>query len=251
MISTKHFLFILLSIFTGRPAAALAADQEPRVAFHLLDDLRASSDYFIDREGLIYLASGAGASLLAHTEDGAVRSYFAHQNRLQGWDRLGNNYLGTGIPGVLLATGLWVYGDLKNHAYEVNVGQAMLESIVVTAIATDGLKGVTDRERPDGSDHYSFPSGHTSTVFAVAQVLEDAYGWTIGVPAYAIGVLTAAGRMSADVHWFSDTVAGAALGIAIGHSFSRVHFGKFSQGAVQVFPVLAPGSVQLALVKEF
>lgn len=75
-------------------------------------------------------------------------------------------------------------------------------------------KTVVSEERPDNSDHDSFPSGHTSRAFASATTLHRRYGWEIGFPAYALASLTGGARVGADKHYWHDVVAGAAIGIA-------------------------------------
>jgi hypothetical protein len=79
--------------------------------------------------------------------------------------------------------------------------------------STKKLAGVT---RPDSSDHYSFPSGHTAQAFVSAEFLRQEYKdvspW-IGVAGYAVAVTTGALRMYNNKHWFNDVVAGAGVGI--------------------------------------
>lgn len=70
---------------------------------------------------------------------------------------------------------------------------------------------------------HSFPSGHVATVFGVASaagVVASKRGyrlaplvWTAGL---MLGVATAYTRIAADRHWFTDTLAGAAIGVAVG-----------------------------------
>ena len=54
------------------------------------------------------------------------------------------------------------------------------------------LKYTVRRERPDGSNNKSFPSGHAASAFATATVLQRHYGWKVGAPAYALGSYVAA-----------------------------------------------------------
>ncbi len=56
----------------------------------------------------------------------------------------------------------------------------------MNAAWTGVLKYSLHRQRPDGSDTLSLPSGHTSTAFALATVAERHYGWKAGLPAYAL-----------------------------------------------------------------
>ena len=72
--------------------------------------------------------------------------------------------------------------------------------------AAELTKRLVHRERPDGSDRYSFFSEHTGLAAVNA-------GWRIefGVP-FTIGV--GYGRAAADVHYWSDIGAGAVAGWA-------------------------------------
>jgi len=80
------------------------------------------------------------------------------------------------------------------------------------------LKLAVGRERPNGQDNKSFPSGHTSNAFAMAAVAERHYGWKLGVPAYVLAGVMGASRLHQDKHWLSDVVAGATLGYIVGRT---------------------------------
>lgn len=85
-------------------------------------------------------------------------------------------------------------------------------SIGAATLVTTGLKETISKERPDGSDNESFPSGHTSSSFAAAATLHNRYGWKAGLPAYALAAFVGASRIEADRHDVVDVLAGAALG---------------------------------------
>jgi membrane-associated phospholipid phosphatase len=76
------------------------------------------------------------------------------------------------------------------------------------------------RERPDMSDHRSFPSGHASNAFAMASVFARHYK-KLAIPLYGVATYVAASRMAANKHYFSDVVAGSGLGWVIGRSVVR------------------------------
>lgn len=89
-------------------------------------------------------------------------------------------------------------------------------SLVLTAGVTQGLKHSISRERPDGTDFDSFPSGHTAMSFMSATILSKEYGsyspW-ISVASYGIASAVAVQRVAADRHYATDVLAGAAIGI--------------------------------------
>jgi membrane-associated phospholipid phosphatase len=120
-----------------------------------------------------------------------------------------------------LAVGLFVggraSGDSRFRAATYDIAQATL----VTGLYTGILKAATGRQRPDGSDNKSFPSGHTSNAFAWATVANHHYGPKVGVPAYAIAGLIGASRIESNKHHLSDVVAGAALGLIVGRTVAR------------------------------
>lgn len=92
---------------------------------------------------------------------------------------------------------------------------ALLSAGFTTAIV-QGLKSNTGRMRPNGSSYNSFPSGHTATAFAAAELLhqefKDQSPW-IGYAGFAVATATGTLRMYNNKHWFSDVVAGAGFGI--------------------------------------
>jgi membrane-associated phospholipid phosphatase len=99
----------------------------------------------------------------------------------------------------------------------------MLDAAIVNLGYTELLKAAVGRERPNGQDNKSFPSGHTSNSFALAAVAERHYGWKLGVPAYLAASLVGASRIQQDKHHLSDVVAGATLGYIVGRTVVRVN----------------------------
>ncbi len=95
------------------------------------------------------------------------------------------------------------------------------QSIIIASVYTFALKSATHRERPDGSNHRSFPSGHASAAFAWATVLGRHYGLEVEIPAYAVASLIAGSRLAHRAHYLSDIVAGATLGHAVARTVVR------------------------------
>jgi len=107
----------------------------------------------------------------------------------------------------------------------------MAESVLFSTGITYVSKIVTGRARPrtgEGphkfewfvsptrKDHVSFPSGHTSSAFALAGAAAGRHpNWYVEVPAYLFAAAAGIQRIDADAHWLSDVLAGGFLGYAI------------------------------------
>lgn len=77
------------------------------------------------------------------------------------------------------------------------------------------LKHYSNRERPDGSNFRSFPSGHTATAFSLATVVWKTYGWKLGLPFYLIACGVGIQRMERNRHYPTDVLVGAGLGFLL------------------------------------
>jgi hypothetical protein len=192
-------------------------------AFDPLADYREAARHAFDKQNKYTLGMGLLAFAWSRDADERTRSAYAHQGRLGSGEYLGNELIGTGVPGVLSGLGFWGFGAVHNRPYEVGAGHAQLEALLATFVLTSALKWAVQRERPDRSDKYSLPSGHTSTVSASAMTLYEFYGWKAGIPGVILVALTALSRVADDRHWLSDTVAGATLGAFVGHAVARAH----------------------------
>lgn len=184
---------------------------------------------------LVVLGAGLALTLGSLSYDDRVRDYFADQDRLGGWEAIGN-FWGTGIPGGLIALGSIGWGVWKDRPYELESGEAHGEALAANALMTGLIKISVYRWRPDGGSHTAFPSGHTSTAFVTAANLMHRYGPAFGVPAIAMGVWTAVSRLAINVHWLSDTFFGAALGYAVGYAYTLHHAGAQSAPSTVVIP---------------
>jgi len=97
---------------------------------------------------------------------------------------------------------------------EERTGLQGLMGALGAGMATDVLKVVIGRHRPDGSSH-SFPSGHSACAFAAAFVL--ARRWPRLRYVFYLGATgVAAARVLWLRHFPSDVLAGAAVGMVFG-----------------------------------
>jgi membrane-associated phospholipid phosphatase len=131
-------------------------------------------------------------------------------------DVVGNPGVQAGVMGLTYTLGQFIGDPTMTQA-----GKSMAETMIFTSLTTIALKGIFNRERPNGHDHLSFPSWHASATFGNATVLAEYYGWEAGIPAYLIALFVGWTRIEDDSHFVSDVVTGAAIGCIYGHAVSR------------------------------
>jgi len=121
-----------------------------------------------------------------------------------------------GGTAALAAEGLAVHdhGSLES-AKDLGLALAATSGVVTL------LKLATHRERPDGSNRLSFPSGHTAVAFAAATVIDRRYGGVAGWLAYGAAAAAGEARLADDHHYLSDVVAGALIGHFIGRLVTK------------------------------
>lgn len=130
----------------------------------------------------------------------------------------------------------------------------------VTLAATDGLKSVTGRTRPNGSDDRSLPSGHASVTAAASRLSAE----TLDYYALSDGARTAAdaglaaltgvtgwARIEAGEHYPSDVLLGAALGNFVAKFITRAFVAPASGGRLAVDARPLPGGGMLRLYAAF
>ena len=92
----------------------------------------------------------------------------------------------------------------------------MASAYLFSTASVQILKRTTHIKRPDETDDFSFPSGHTATAFVGAHLLfkeyQDKSPW-IGIAGYIVASGTGALRIMNRKHWVSDVIAGAGFGI--------------------------------------
>ena len=98
-------------------------------------------------------------------------------------------------------------------------------AIGLNVLLTSGLKYAINRPRPfaqypndiikrTDAGPYSFPSGHTSSAFAMATALSlSTKKWYVAVPSYAYACAVGYSRMRLGVHFPTDILGGMVLGI--------------------------------------
>jgi len=131
--------------------------------------------------------------------------------------RMGDGWLWYGLGAMLL-----VFGGPQRFYAVGSAGAAGITGIFVFK----ALKKLSQRSRPCQlephcwskvlpPDKFSFPSGHTMTAFSIALVVSYFYPSLEG-PLFFLAVSIAVSRVVLGMHFLSDVLAGAILGVALG-----------------------------------
>ena len=189
---------------------------------------------FTPANGIIAGAGGAG-SLAIHPRDEEIAAdIYQPSGGRRDFFRAGAT-IGDGVEQNAFALGAYVVGRVWRKPGVASTGADLIDAQIVNGVLTQGIKSATHRTRPNGGRR-SFPSGHTSATFATAEVIREHYGWTWGVPLYALGGYVSVSRMVDNKHWASDVIFGTAIGIVSGRAASFGH----GQQRVSVAPSLLP-----------
>ncbi|WP_299796456.1 phosphatase PAP2 family protein [uncultured Shewanella sp.] len=139
------------------------------------------------------------------------------------------------LPAGGLAGSLWI-GDTEG-AWQLTKG------VATTAAITHTLKFSYARLRPDGSEHNSFPSGHTSAAFSGAAYIHHRYGNAWGIPAYGAAAFVGASRVWANRHYLDDVMAGGSIAV-----LSSLYWTEpYNRSDFVITPTIGEGSVGLAM----
>lgn len=170
--------------------------------------------------------SAAGAIAIHQDLDGQVRDHTARHPRQ--W-REGDEVLGVMgdvfVQGpVLVGLYFWSIKAQDDELHDVTT--TLMSAYAINGVSAVLLKVIVNTDRPsteveDG--RYGFPSFHAASSFAMASVLNEYYGWQVGVPAYLMAGLVGWTRIDARHHDLSDVMFGAAMGYVIGTSVARHH----------------------------
>jgi undecaprenyl-diphosphatase len=124
--------------------------------------------------------------------------------------------------------GIWSNGYFKKDKMMMRNGYKSAISIGFAAITSAGLKILINRPRPNKqypqdifprthAGPYSFPSGHTTSAFAMATALSLSYQkWYVAVPSYLYAGFVGYSRLRLGVHFPSDVLGGVIIGLGSG-----------------------------------
>jgi len=191
-----------------------------------------------------FFAGVLGASVITYVYDKEVYNFF-QRNRTTPSESISKYVVepwGSGLYSVPLLAAIYISGIKNNH--HKNIALTGLKAYLLSGGAAILVKHLSHRLRPGENvppdpylwegpfpfttDHTAFPSGHTTTAFAIASVLTQGYSdkmW-VGLTSYSLAALVGISRIHDGKHWPTDVIAGAALGTFIGTTLGRINFSK-------------------------
>ncbi|MBK7691684.1 MAG: phosphatase PAP2 family protein [Bacteroidetes bacterium] len=141
----------------------------------------------------------------------------------------GEAYIGVGLP-----VSVVIVSYFKKDKILFQKGVNMSIALATSSLSTFILKRIVNRDRPaftypdirplEYERYYSFPSGHTSNAFCTATSLSLNFKkWYVAVPAFTWAAAVGYSRMHLGVHYPSDVLAGALLGVGSAYATYKVN----------------------------
>ena len=155
-----------------------------------------------------------GAAGVAHRFDGELNGPVDNELIEPVLD-FGNFYFETEYSVVSVA-GVWAMSKVAGWKETGVASGEVLRALVLANAMVAPLKVTVGRTRPDRTNDWSFPSGHSANAFAMSTVLSRRYGRWVGIPLCALAATVPVARIHGQHHFFSDVVAGAILGVVAG-----------------------------------
>jgi membrane-associated phospholipid phosphatase len=209
----------------------------PHTGIHaLFGDLGEDIKHLPEMQNVYIAAIGGGLALAAHPGDQAFNAkLLSHYDTVNAFFAPGK-YLGNTPEQVAFSLGAYAFGRWRDQPKVAHLGMDLLQAQILSELMIEPLKFAVRRERPDGSDHQSFPSGHASVTFATATVIERHLGWRKSLLGYAVASYVAMSRIHDNRHYLSDVIFGAAVGSIAGRTVVHHQADYWA-----VTPVAVPG----------
>ncbi len=190
----------------------------------------------------IGFAGFTGLSYVMYTQDLKIRD-FVQENRTETTDKLSKNIsepIGSGLYTMSGIALLGLHGLAFDNNRNFNTAMLGVKTYLVTALIVSVPKLLINRHRPYHDEipnpsifegpsisffenppkniFLSYPSNHTTSVFAIATIIASEYNDKVFIPitVYIIASLSGLSRINDDIHWASDVLGGAAFGFTMG-----------------------------------
>jgi membrane-associated phospholipid phosphatase len=211
----------------ARPTLQAPADaKKPPTPEHtglhaLFRNLGEDYKHLLSIDNAVVAAIGGGVALGVHPLDATFNNHLRSHYDLVNDIYAPAKYYGDTPEQVALSLGTYAIGRMIDAPKASHLGMDLLRAQILGESLIEPLKFAVGRERPDHSNHQSFPSGHAAVTFAGATVIERHLGWKKAALGYAIAAYVSSSRLHDNVHYVSDVVFGAAVGTIAGRTVTQ------------------------------
>lgn len=212
-----------------------------------------TSPFHMNKHNAVWWALfGGGTAALIATDHRTINT-FENSSGQVSWGN-GVSNIGASYTLIPLVAGFYGFGVLRDNAQARETGVLGAEALLDSLVVVTALKYAAGRVRPDsvngersqffdGGD--SFPSGHAIESWALASLIAHEYkrrgGKWVPFAAYGLAGVVSAARFSAQRHYASDILAGAAMGWFIGRYVYQTHEDHASHNRAWMTPQIVPG----------
>lgn len=248
----KRFVLSVLTVFLVTISLESASAQDPgRFARWFVNDAGA----YVQSVGpYLPMFAAAGGALLLPTErfdaTGRTEIQSRYNGTLEHYLDITNEFGGPLI--IIPLVGIYEAALFSGNERFQDAAFTSLQSWVYNGVITAIFKQSFGRYRPEsGSDprnfkpfsgNSSFPSGHTSAIFAIVTPWVMYYPNVATYSLFILSASTGIARIAIDKHWPTDIIAGAALGIFTSRWLSRRHMSGSELPSTSLTPIVGPES---------
>jgi membrane-associated phospholipid phosphatase len=144
----------------------------------------------------------------------------------------GGDKAGQLIPNVLYFGSMLGIYAFNHDSTSLRRADLMFRTTLHSGVMTLLMKAIFQAERPyDKNVKTSFPSGHSSSIFAFASAVAMEHEWYWGVGAYTLATYVGASRINDHQHHLRDVIAGATVGVSYGMGIYYRMLNEQSAGA--------------------
>jgi hypothetical protein len=196
----------------------------------------------------VILAIGGAAATAAHPADDYVETHSVGNTTAERFFAPGRIVgsvpfqVGTALTSYVIGRHLTKEAGQTHRL--THIGFDLMRAQIVAQTFVYGIKYSVQRDRPTG-ECCAFPSGHATSAFAAASILERHFGYRGSWPALVGASYVATSRLVDHRHFLSDVVFGAALGEAVGWTV----VGRHRTSTFALEPVPLRGGLMVALVR--
>lgn len=187
-------------------------------------------DYLATPQVLLPLGFAISAAAISHWDKRLQQHWFGLLGN-RGWYSDAGQYT---LIGAVVLDGILLPGEGRNWWDEAwTIGEAYGAASLTAFVMKTGVKRPRPGAAPGtGNGTHSFPSGHSTSSFTAATLIESNSGPLFGIPAYGLAGFVAFERVEEGRHFPSDVLAGAAIGTLSAGIFDALHWGRDGEGGI-------------------